>query len=90
MPSSFVHDNYYCESGTMTEISGISSDDPVWDGEGCIYGSSCCSEPNLPWFYYPITLTASEDIETRICHDETASDENVLVKELQLSKHLYS
>ena len=84
LPPSFVHNNYYCESGTMTEISDISADDPVQDGEGCSYESSCCSEPNLPWFYRQIPLTASEDAETRICHDEAASDENVLVKELQL------
>ena len=84
LPPSFVHDNYYCESGTMTIISGIFADDPVWDGKGCSYGSSCCSESNLPWFYCQISLTAREEIETRICHDEAASDENVLVKELQM------
>ena len=83
-PPSFVHDNYYCESGTMIETSSVSTDDPVWDGEGCSYESSCCSEPNMPWFYRQLPLTASEDIETRICHDEVDSDENVLVKELYL------
>ena len=84
LPPSFIHNNYYCESSTMTEILGISADDLVWDGDGYSYGSSYCSEPNLPWFYHQIQLTASEDTETRICHDEAASDENVLVKELQL------
>ena len=31
-----------------------------------------------------VPLTASEDIETRICSDETSSIEDVLVRELQM------
>ena len=29
-------------------------------------------------------MTASEDIETRICHDQSPSDEDMLVREFQL------
>ena len=32
---SFVHDNYYCESGTMVSGSAFFTDDPVWYCEGC-------------------------------------------------------
>ena len=86
-PPSFVHDNYYCESGSLT--IGLSygtyyAGDPVWDGIGCSYENSCCSEPNLPWFYRQIRMTISKDIETRICRDETFSNEDVLVRKLQL------
>ena len=84
LPASFVHDNYYCESGTLVRAEGIFTDDPVWDGEGCSNDNSCCSDLNMPWFYRQFPLTASEDIETRICRDEAASNEDVLVKELQL------
>ena len=68
----------------MIGTSNVSTDDPVWDGDGCSYESSCCSEPNMPWFYRQLPLNASEDIGTRICHDEAEWDENVLVKELYL------
>ena len=88
-PPSYVHENYYCESGRMLNtlsgsVSGVFTDDPLWDGKGCSTDNSCCSEPNLPWFYRQMPLTASEDIETRLCHDEQSSDENVLIKELIL------
>ena len=83
-PPSFVHDNYYCESGSLLLGSDYHTSDPVWDGEDCSVNNSCCSEPSLPWFYRQIPLTTSEDIETRICRDEASSNEDVLIKELQL------
>ena len=83
-PPSFVHDNYYCESGSETGGSGVHADDVVWDGQGCSSNNSCCSDPSLPWFHRQIPLTAREDIETRICRDQSSYDENILVKELQL------
>ena len=85
-PPSFVHDNYYCESGRELNgtASGVFIDDPVWDGEGCSSDNNCCSEPNLPWFYRQLPLTASEGIETRLCRDEVSSNEDILIRELQL------
>ena len=87
LPPSFVHENYYCESGSSS--SNPSSDsywttDPVWDGEGCPSKNSCCSEPNLPWFYRQIPITSDKFLEARICRDEAFSNEGVLVKEIQL------
>ena len=58
-PPSFVHHNYYCESGIQpgsSPVGGVYSDDPLWDGEGCTSKNSCCSEPNQPWFYRPGAL----------------------------------
>ena len=83
-PPSFVHENYYCESGYIDNaaVSAIRLDDPVWDGDGCFPQNSCCSDPSLPWFYRQIPLTASEDIEARICRDE--GGEEVLVRDFQL------
>ena len=85
-PPSFVHDNYYCESGITLNgaVSGVLIDDPVWDSEGCSNDNSCCSEPSLPWFYRQLPLTANEDIETRLCRDEVSSSEDILIRELQL------
>ena len=88
LPPFFVHDNYYCESGRLltpdNAVSGVFIDDPVWDGKGCTNDNGCCSEPSLPWFYRLFPLTTNENIETRICRDEPSSQEDVLVRELQL------
>ena len=65
LPPSFVHNNYYCESGRGTPaVSNVFTANPVWDGESCSSDNSCCSEPSLPWFYHQIPLSASEDIAT--------------------------
>ena len=87
LPPSFVHDNYYCESGNLqrnTYSSVYYINDPVWDGKNCSSDNSCCSDPSLPWFYHQLPLTASEDIETRICRDQPSSNEDILIGELQL------
>ena len=49
-PPSFVHENYYCESGNdgQSTVSNVITDDPVWDGESCSSDNNCCSELNLP------------------------------------------
>ena len=77
LPPAFVHENYYCEPGS-------SLSDPVWDGEDCFSKNSCCSEPNLPWFYHQIPLTSDKDREARICRDQHFGDEGVFVKEIKL------
>ena len=70
LPPSFVHNNYYCESGraftsTNSAESGVYTGNPVWDGKGCPINNNCCSNPSLPWFYRQISLTGSEDIEIK-------------------------
>ena len=86
LPPSFVHYNYYCESGVATDsqqrFNDLYINNPLWDGEGCSSDHNCCSDPNLPWFYRQIPLTTSEDIETRICHDENR--EHIPIQELKL------
>ena len=88
LPPPFVHNNYYCESGVMFHFHPSHSeyfiDDLVWDGEGCSTDNSCCADPSLPWFYRQMPMTVNDDIETRICSDESSNSEDVLVKELQL------
>ena len=91
LPPPFVDVNYHCESGRLSaagpsnEVMGVFPDDPVWDGMGCSDGNNCCSgDPAPPWFYRQLSMTITEDIETRICRDELSSSEDVLVRELQL------
>ena len=86
LPPSFVHDNYYCESGSGTTAvsNNVFTTNPLWDGKGCASGNNYCSDPSLPWFYHQIPLITSQDIETQICRDQESTDEDVLLQELQL------
>ena len=85
LPPSFVHDNYYCESGSPTaNATSFVTDDLVWDGEGCPYENSCCSDASMPWFFRQLPLPTDEDIEARICRDEENTNEDILLAEFYL------
>ena len=84
-PPSFVGDHYYCESGNV----GGSEDrwyanDPLWDGDGCPTGNTCCDPPNLPWFNRMIDPPSTADIELRVCRDEGSENEDVAVELFEL------
>ena len=73
-PQSFVGNDYFCESGA--DQGGLRTQDPLWDGKGCgSLESNCCSVPGLPWFNKMLDSTTTDNIELRLCADE--SDEDV-------------
>ena len=75
-PPSFVQDHYYCESGNAGDAeSQWFTEDPLWDGEGCPTGNTCCDPPNLPWFNRIIDTSSTADIELRLCQDESTSED---------------
>ena len=82
-PLPFVRDHYYCESGTTGGLAHGTyfTGDPLWDGKGCGSKNTCCVDPDLPWFFRQLPLTHGDDIEARICYDQSFADESVLVKE---------
>ena len=57
----------------------VYSDNPLWDGEGYGLTNACCEFNNPPWFCTTLPQLTTDDLELRICHDQHASDENVLV-----------
>ena len=84
-PPSFVGDHYYCESGNVGGPSGQwYANDPLWDGDGCPTGNTCCNPPNLPWFNRLIDPPSTADIELRLCRDEATESEDVAVKLFEL------
>ena len=84
-PPSFVQDHYYCESGNEGEReSQWYPDDPLWDGEGCPAGNTCCDPPNLPWFNRQIEQPSTADIELRLCQDESSGNEDASVELFEL------
>ena len=84
-PPSFVGDHYYCESGNVgAREDQWYPDDPLWDGEGCPTGNTCCDPPNLPWFNRVINPPSTADIELRLCQDEATVNEDVSVELFEL------
>ena len=86
-PHPFIGNHYYCESGSAGEIEldTIFTNDPLWDGDGCVdANNNCCTSPGMPWFLRKFPVGQQEDIEVRICTDQEFSDEGLLVDQLQL------
>ena len=85
---SFVGSNYFCDSGNEKGYSAfygqVFANDPLWDGEGCGFTSTCCEFNNPPWFYANLSATTSDNLELRICGD---SGEDVIVSFIELYVH---
>ena len=79
----FVGGDYFCESGVNTSsTSGFHPDDPLWDGNGCISSSTCCSFNSPPYFTKQLLRPTSDDIEARLCRWEGNDDSPVEFMEL--------
>jgi hypothetical protein len=65
---SFIGENYFCESGTLSDQGGhVFHDEPLWDGDGCSEGNSCCTLNDPPYFTRQLPASTSDDIELRDC-----------------------
>lgn len=75
-PPDFVGGNYFCETGQYwSSKKRFDEDDPLWDGEGCDKDEKdCCEAPGLPWFCTDVEGDYYQDIEVRVCQDETKED----------------
>ena len=71
LPPSFVGDNYFCD-GEYNEL--------LWDGMDCT--TACCTANSPPYFSVDLLVPTSDDIEVRMCHDQ--SDDSFRVIEIQL------
>ena len=83
-PPSFVGQHYYCDGLSEDVHATWYTQYPLWDGEGCPAGNTCCDPPNLPWFHRTLNAASTDDIEVRWCRDQYAGDENVGVDLLEL------
>ena len=82
-PPAFVGLDYYCESGITGRYQDnqrITFEDPLWDGDGCGPGNTCCAQAGMPWFCRTLPHEVSEDIEMRICGDEVTANEEIYVE----------
>ena len=84
-PPSFVGSDYYCESGHSISQSGLATDDPLWDGQDCGgVERTCCDPPNLPWFCKDLPQPTTDDLEFRLCGDESRSNEDIAIDLVEL------
>ena len=89
----FVGNDYFCESGYVwpgrdryipNSIYVLHSDDPLWDGQGCISNSTCCSLNNPPCFTKTLATPTTDDLELRLCFYHHSSYEDVAVELIEL------
>ena len=73
LPPPFVGNDYFCESGLAIpfdfndHVDVLFPDDPLWDGQNCQFGSTCCQLNNPPWFTKNLPNPTTDDIELRLC-----------------------
>ena len=81
----FIGQDYFCDSGSRTYYQVIFyPDDPLWDGAGCGPTSTCCSFNNPPWFCKQLPQPTTDDIELRLCGDESLSNEDIGLENVEL------
>ena len=85
---SYVGNDYYCESSAGLTID-FKSNNILWDGEGCTgLETPCCSNPSQPWFNKALNEITNEDIELRVCGNESpTSDEDTPLQVIELFVH---
>ena len=84
---SFVGQDYFCETGITGDWSfGVfyPDGDPLWDGEGCGSGSTCCELHDPPYFCKSLIEPATGDIEVRICADEMLTFEDTPIELIEI------
>ncbi len=83
----FVGNDYFCESGVSSSSvigSRLHSDDPLWDGQGCIYGNPCCLLNSPPWFIKTLLTPTTDDIEMRLCLFHSPVHTNIALEQMEL------
>ena len=81
----FVGNDYFCDTGSRKYLqSRFYPDDPLWDGSGCGPTSSCCSFNSPPWFCKELPQPTTDDIQVRVCTDQSASNEDVTIEVIEL------
>ena len=82
-----VGNDYFCDSGnhydTYPAPPNYFTNDPLWDGAGCVSGS-CCAFNSPPWFCKNLSTPTTDDIQLRLCLDQRITDEDLLFEIVEL------
>ena len=85
----FLGNDYYCDSGNSSRNSFNNAHlypDRLWDNSGssCVSGSTCCDNPDQPWFKKKLTQPANDNVEMRWCADESPTGEATATTRVEL------
>ncbi len=81
----YIGNDYFCDTGSRQRWQAILyTEDPLWDGEGCGPTSSCCQFNSPPWFCKELPQPTTDDIELRVCRDESRSNEEISFEAIEL------
>ena len=84
----YVGKNFYCDTAnkvTKWVLGGkIYVSTFLWQTSGCFDPNFCCHTTNQPWFYRHLNTITTDDIEVRICRDDPADLEDILIYQLEL------
>ena len=85
----FLNDDYYCDSGSPDRRNYRTDHlfpDRLWDNFGlsCVSGSTCCDNPDQPWFKKKLTQPANQDVEMRWCADDSPTNEATATTRVEL------
>ena len=82
----FIGQDYFCDTGSRNrfQYNIFYSNDPLWDGAGCGPTSTCCSFNNPPWFCKQLPQPTTENIELRLCGNESLNDEDIAIETIEL------
>jgi hypothetical protein len=90
----FAVDNYECPSGSPpafvngdyfldgVERRPINLQNTVWDGADCT--NTCCRRNSPPWFYKQLPRATTNDVEMRVCRDESRGNEDIGIKLMEI------
>ena len=85
-PPEYVGDHYFCDTGSRDGVihGSTYTSDPLWDGAGCEGENECCSFNSPPWFYRDLLECNSDDLEVRVCRDESRGNEDIGVQVIEI------
>ena len=85
---SFLGNDFYCDSGNPSRNSFTNKlyGACLWDNSGfsCPAGSTCCDNPDQPWFKKKLSQPANEDVELRWCGNEPTTHEATATTRVEL------
>ena len=82
-----VGEDFFCDAGNpeySITYSIFYADNPLWDGDGCAPGNTCCSNDNPPYFVKTLSQPTSDNVEMRVCIDGDTMFENVAIEIVEI------
>ena len=81
----YIGNDYFCDTASEQYFEyKFYPEDPLWDGQGCGQLNTCCSFNNPPWFMKHLPASTHDNIEVRLCADQTRNDEDIVFETLEL------